>query len=483
MSEIFNLYKSVESFIDNNCEYKKNEPFIINYSKENENSGGLPTIDDNSKYIQCVVNIPKEKQDILKDAKEIKINIVDSSFESVLYKSNNSPSNINCLLLLIINDIERVEAQEIFKTGNNKKELNNINTEHYLLENLKRFIYNYIKNNKKKNKSSDNVIETILLKDARDGIRFFNFGANGIDYENENTKKIIEIIKSIPSKLEIKKKTNEKNKPKIKNLNIISNQQFEISHEEKYNQNNDIEINNINKNNLIFDNNNNNEIISKYFKNEDNNNNINSNNNNNINNIHNFNNINNQNDLNNNNLNLNLKNQSCMVFPYNCNLCNEYPIVKVFYYCPVCCIPLCQKCEEKLGINHRHSILKVQTKEQFDDLNSKINGIPKEDKNLNKQGNNANQSAIQMIANNLSTIKDTVIGAIFGEENNSENDNNINIGLDNNNNNQNMMPKKMNLLQLARAKYDLNGISDNQLQEAIEKTNGNIDEAIILLMS
>ncbi len=210
MSEIFNLYKSVESFIDNNCEYKKNEPFIINYSKENENSGGLPTIDDNSKYIQCVVNIPKEKQDILKDAKEIKINIVDSSFEFVLYKSNNSPSNINCLLLLIINDIERVEAQEIFKTGNNKKELNNINTEHYLLENLKRFIYNYIKNNKKKNKSSDNVIETILLKDARDGIRFFNFGANGIDYENENTKKIIEIIKSIPSKLEIKKKTSEK---------------------------------------------------------------------------------------------------------------------------------------------------------------------------------------------------------------------------------------------------------------------------------
>ena len=210
MSEIFNLYKSVESFIDNNCEYKKNEPFIINYSKENENSGGLPTIDDNSKYIQCVVNIPKEKQDILKDAKEIKINIVDSSFEFVLYKSNNSPSNINCLLLLIINDIERVEAQEIFKTGNNKKELNNINTEHYLLENLKRFIYNYIKNNKKKNKSSDNVIETILLKDSRDGIRFFNFGANGIDYENENTKKIIEIIKSIPSKLEIKKKTSEK---------------------------------------------------------------------------------------------------------------------------------------------------------------------------------------------------------------------------------------------------------------------------------
>ena len=215
MSEIFNLYKSVESFIDNNCVYKKNDPFIINYSTENENSGGLPTINDKSKYIQCVINIPEEKQDILKDAKDTKINILDSSFEFVLYKNNTTPSLIKCLLLLIINDIEKVDTQETEGTENkNKKELNNINHDHNLLENLSRFIYNYIKKNKKKNKSSDNVIETILLKDAKDGIRFFNFRDNGINYENENTKKIIEIIKSIPSKLEIKKRTSEHKKPK-----------------------------------------------------------------------------------------------------------------------------------------------------------------------------------------------------------------------------------------------------------------------------
>ena len=290
--------------------------------------------------------------------------------------------------------------------------------------------------------------------------------------------------------------TVEEEKNNKNNLNIISNQQFEI-HEEKNNEqkNNVQEIKNINnnKNNLIIDNNNNNEIVSEYFENEDNNNNniISNNNNNNINNIHNLNNnINNQNNLNNNinnnKLNLNLNNQSYMVFPYNCNLCNEYPIVKVFYYCPVCSIPLCQKCEEKLGINHRHSILKIQTKEQFDDLNSKINGISKEGKNIKKEENSANQSTIQILANNLSTIKDTVIATIFGEGNNSENNNNISRGLNNNNNNNNnqqMMPKKMSLLQLARAQYDLNGVSDNQLQEAIEKSNGNIDEAIVLLMS
>ncbi len=46
-----------------------------------------------------------------------------------------------------------------------------------------------------------------------------------------------------------------------------------------------------------------------------------------------------------------------------------------------------------------------------------------------------------------------------------------------------MGPQKMSLLQLARAQYDLKGISDAQLQDAILKTNGNIDEAIVLLMS
>ena len=41
----------------------------------------------------------------------------------------------------------------------------------------------------------------------------------------------------------------------------------------------------------------------------------------------------------------------------------------------------------------------------------------------------------------------------------------------------------MSLIQLARAQYDLNGISDNKLQEALEKTKGNIDDAIALLLN
>ena len=290
-----------------------------------------------------------------------------------------------------------------------------------------------------------------------------------------------------------KEEIEEEDKNNKNNLNIISNQQFEINHEEKRNiqknNNNEFQINknnvndnfeiNKNQNNIIIDrNNHNNNIYSNNNNNFNNFNNI-----NNINNFNNINNINNQNNIRNiNNNNINLNEQTYMVFPYNCNLCNEYPIVKVLYYCLVCGIPLCQKCEEKLGINHRHSILKVQTKEQYDDLNLKINGVSKEIKNNENNENNPNQSIIKNITTNLNTLKDSFIGAIFGEEKNDENRNNINRGL-NNNNNQQMAPQKMSLIQLARAQYDLNGISDNQLQEAIEKTNGNIDDAIVLLMS
>ena len=282
-----------------------------------------------------------------------------------------------------------------------------------------------------------------------------------------------------------KDEENEKEEIKInnKNLNIISYQQFEINNEE----NNNKKYNNIQKNEIIINNNipnnkinnnliihNDNDLESPYIHYNNFNNNIQHNKN-----TINFNNL---NYINNGNRNINLNNQTYMVFPYYCNLCNQYPIVKVLYYCLVCGIPLCQECEEKLGINHRHSILKVQTKQQYDDLQIKINGNSKEKVNIqNNNKDNSNQSGIQKIADNFTnTIKNSVL-YLFGNDNKNENLNNI----DNRGQiyNQPMIPQKMNLIQLARAKYDLDGISDNQLQEAIEKANGNIDDAIVLLMS
>ena len=195
MSEKFKLYKNIENFIDTDCAYKKNSPFTATFCKENGKTELLPKIKDNSNYIQCIMNIPKEKESLLTQGQsEFKVNVTDSSFEFVLYKSNNFPSVIKCLLLLIVNDMEKAEEKEETKEEEKEKSIADINNEYKLLEKLKKFIFNYIKiNRKNKNiQNSANIIETILLSGAKDGIRFFNQENNGINLEDENIKKISE---------------------------------------------------------------------------------------------------------------------------------------------------------------------------------------------------------------------------------------------------------------------------------------------------
>ena len=209
MSEKFKLIKNIENFIDAECAYKKNSPFIATFHKENDNSNLLPKIFDNSNFIQCIMNIPKEKEALITgEEKQFKVNVTDSSFEFVLYKSSNFPSVIKCLLLLIVNDFEKAEGNDEIKPESEKPP-SDINNEYKLLEKLKKFIFNYIKINKKnKNfQNNSNIIETILLGGAKNDLRFFNLENNGINIEDENIKKISEIIKSIASKLEIKQKS------------------------------------------------------------------------------------------------------------------------------------------------------------------------------------------------------------------------------------------------------------------------------------
>ena len=218
MSDNFKLYTAIENFIADNCAFKNNEPFIIKYIKESGNPQGLPKVQDNKNCIQCIMNIPKEKEVILQynqNPNGIAINIINSSFEFVLYKNDSNPSLIKCLLLLIINDIEKCDTQEVEIKSD--KNISDINNEYQLLEKLKKFIFNYIKKNRKKKKNSsddtpNNDLETILLAGAKNDLRFFNCVNNGINYEDENIQKIIKIIKSISSKLEIKQKKSEKEK-------------------------------------------------------------------------------------------------------------------------------------------------------------------------------------------------------------------------------------------------------------------------------
>ena len=231
MSEKFKLIKNIENFIDAECAYKKNSPFIATFHKENDNSNLLPKIFDNSNFIQCIMNIPKEKEALITgEEKQFKVNVTDSSFEFVLYKSSNFPSVIKCLLLLIVNDFEKAEGNDEIKPESEKPP-SDINNEYKLLEKLKKFIFNYIKINKKnKNfQNNSNIIETILLGGAKNDLRFFNLENNGINIEDEHIKKISEIIKSIASKLEIKQKKNEEKEKQEEKENEEAKQKSDIN--------------------------------------------------------------------------------------------------------------------------------------------------------------------------------------------------------------------------------------------------------------
>lgn len=290
----------------------------------------------------------------------------------------------------------------------------------------------------------------------------------------KDEKANINIDNCSKSLIKFKEKQDEAN-----NLNIVSNQQFEINKQENKNEQNNIMINNIenNINNHQFNNMKKElEINNNIYNNIDNDLNYsnseddisspydqkNKNLENNNNNIKIINQINNINNIGNNiNANVNL-NQTHLVFNLTCGLCSQYPIINVLYYCPTCSLYICPECEKKPDINHRHSILKVQTQQQYADLNEKINN-PKDG---NNSENNVNRSGLEKITNN---IKDSVIKFFVGnnEENNQPQQQNL--------------PQQMSLIQIARAQYGLQGISDNVLEEAIRKTNGDIEKAIPLL--
>ena len=103
------------------------------------------------------------------------------------------------------------------------------------------------------------------------------------------------------------------------------------------------------------------------------------------------------------------------------------------------------------------------TKQQFEDLNEKINKSKSE---LNLENNNKNELNFAKIKDN---IKDSVLKLFKGNKEEI--------------NPQQNMTQQMSLIQIARAQYGLQGISDEQLENAIRKTNGNIEKAIPLLFN
>ena len=264
----------------------------------------------------------------------------------------------------------------------------------------------------------------------------------------EIKKKSLELSNDI----NIDNNSNINNEKENNNKNIINEQNKNVINS---NQNQ-----NINK--VILDNN-----INKNINNQNNINNINVINNN----INNNNNINSINNINNNQRQLNVqrpqvpnsaanRNLCVLSFPYQCNICLKGPMYHAIYVCRECNLFICQNCELKEGPRHIHPLLKVQNTTQFEFL----------------LGGNVSQfeKIVNGVGDKIEGAFDSMLGFFGGKNNNNQNNKSPYVKNG---------PQWVSLVQLARSCYDLRNFSDQQIEDALLKSNKNIDQAVILLVS
>ena len=214
-----------------------------------------------------------------------------------------------------------------------------------------------------------------------------------------------------------------------------------------------------------------------------------------------------------------------IIFEYKCANCSTYPIICLLYYCPNCNICFCESCKNTK--NHEHTFLEIKSKNELKKIKDKEN---EELEKKNKMKNQNDYNAFNPIHGNYNQ----------NNYNNLNNPNNINNSNQNNqynnfypnifnnphNNNyynqqqqeQSFFPnpfphlfpnpfprfkkkkrdfhnknfemighwfncmKYMREIHEARKTYKLDGISNHKLIEALEKANGNVDEAILQLL-
>ena len=168
-----------------------------------------------------------------------------------------------------------------------------------------------------------------------------------------------------------------------------------------------------------------------------------------------------------------------------CASCQAYPIICILYYCPQCPIYICENCIKNFG-NHHHEFLKFESYQEF---------LKIKEKEKTNQINNNNRN----INNNFPNINNNNNNKFINNNRNNENYNfpfydpflliKDNTFKERWRNGRKMRPfhshKKrweyQRIINNARKTYNLEGINDNQLMDALFKTNGNIEQAIILL--
>ena len=207
------LFGTIKDFIKNKCQYKKNNPFQINYHKNNSSQDNLPLLYDNKNYIQCFI---KPKEDLKSNDNDIKLLVNDSSFELLFYKNDNDLKTIKCLIILIVNDYSVVDKEEV--KAFDEEKIIDINNEEDLIDKIKLFLYKYIN----ENKNNEISLDKILLGDSINNIRFF------CCKDNKNFEEEIKKIKLCESNIQIKNFFN------INNILDMLNYKFKEDLVDKY---------------------------------------------------------------------------------------------------------------------------------------------------------------------------------------------------------------------------------------------------------
>ena len=264
-----------------------------------------------------------------------------------------------------------------------------------------------------------------------------------------------------------------------------ANNQIKNDNNNINNINNSNSGNNINLNNNIFNSNDN--IENKHDKIDlDNNQNIN--------------NLNSNKESDNNDAQIN-----DLIFEYKCSKCPTYPIICVMYYCPKCSLYLCESCHQVME-NHNHPLLKIESKKELQKIKEKENEEIERKKQMQNNQDNFNGF------NNPNNQNNNYYPNIYNNNNINYNNENLQFLIPNQNPlfdlikpfhdfkgkkkklirkkeekikgffHQMHKIKQKKLIKKARQNYNLVGITDNQIIEALDKTNGNIDEAILHLV-
>ena len=314
----------------------------------------------------------------------------------------------------------------------------------------------FIKNIKERN---DLVILSVEIKDESD-FNIKKMSSSIIAYKDKKNSNDIND--------NIKKNSLELSNEIINNMNNISmNENYQNNNNINNNINNNLynnhsinnnQMNNLYNNNNLMNNNNNNQMNIRNNNYQNIQNQINNNNQMNIRN-NNYQNI--QNQINNNIFQNSYQQNIAFICPFPCLFCNNSPISEIVYYCPNCNNVFCKRSELKAGPKHNHAYYQIKNNSQYNylHLNEKIK-----------------------IKNILTGFGNKVQGAYNNMVNFLKNDYSINNDMNNNRNNIQMDNNQESyLINIARNSYDLRNISDQQIKEALRKTNGNIDNAVILL--